>query len=186
MEKRTARQFSRREVAFIAKSYADSKNDFDYRDYMVFYNISRHTFYKLLERAAVENIVDDDIVRRMREKAIFNVQHKHDGKGIDRINNHYDALEQKRKLYGVTEEVAIQMIKNYSKSEQDKHSFCEEAGMTTQFFDKIMMMYITTSKVDDETFQELSKKGIRNNFSRQAMIFWKEIAKKRKSNLGQG
>ena len=186
MEKRTTRQFSRKEVALIAKSYADISNGFDYRDYAKSYNISKHTFYKLLERAVVENIVEADVVKGMYEKSLFNVSRKHEGKGKQKIIEHYEDMWEKRQNYNIPEMAALQLIKEYANSDLTKQAFCEEYAITKNFFSAILKKYIVTDKISDETFEKLSKKGLKNNFSKDAMNFWSELIAKRKSNLSRG
>lgn len=186
MEKRTAKQFSRKEVAFIAKSYADTSNGFDYKDYTESYNISKHTFYKLLERAVVENIVETDVVKGMYDKSLFNVGIKHEGKGAQIIKKHYEDIWARRQNYMIPEIAALQLIKEYANSDLTKQAFCEEYAITKNFFSAILKKYIVTDKISDETFEKLSKKGLKNNFSKDAMNFWSELIAKRKSNLSRG
>ena len=69
MAKRTARDFSRRLIAKIAIIYAGTDASYSAEYFSREYEISETTFYTLLRKAVIENIVSTDVVNAMKNKA---------------------------------------------------------------------------------------------------------------------
>ena len=187
MGQRTAQQFSRSEIAKIVSEYANPKNAFDYRNFMKNENISKHTFFALLERGVVEGIADESTVDQMEKKAIFNVTQKHQGNGSENIRNHYTEMRRRRKEYVFPEEKIVALIKEYSNSKMTKREFCKEMVIDTKWFDNVFRQYITTDKVEDDVFNRIYKKAlIYYEFNQRVIDFWYNLISERKSNQSRG
>ena len=70
--KKTARDFSRRQVKKLAEEYANTPIQYSADYFTIEYEISTSTFYNLLEKAVYENIVSDETVKLMEAKAMSN------------------------------------------------------------------------------------------------------------------
>ena len=62
---RQVKDFSRAQLYKIAFRYATSEHDFSHSYFENECKISKSTFYNILQKAVVENIVSDNIVEKM-------------------------------------------------------------------------------------------------------------------------
>ena len=86
----------------IATSYATSEGQYSRRYYTKIYNITSDCFYKLLERAIVRDLVLDEIVDKMRQKAYKNSNTKSmekSGKNTVTSHIHYAKMIGERKWF---------------------------------------------------------------------------------------
>ena len=146
-QRRTAKQIPRSEAAGAARIYADPKNTCTYRELMQILEASKGTVYTVLDNAVIQHMVDDKVVQQMEEKARFNEDRLHEGKGTRRTEVHYNVLREKRKKYELSEKAAIQIIMMYAETDETRQEFCEREGISKELFNKIMMQYIVTKKV---------------------------------------
>ena len=188
MTKRVARQFSRAEIGWAARFYADRRNSCTYRELMALLGVSKGTVYTLLYNAVKKHIVDDSVVDDMAKKALFNVNRLHEGKGERESEINYNKLRGEREWYLKKFPVsqALQIIQMYAESEETQEEFRENEGISRELFNTIMLRYLVTDAVSEEVFLKIMKKGIRNNYSEKATGIWMAISEKRKSNIGQG
>ena len=182
---RTAKQLHDREKADMAEMYADPRSSFGHRDAEKKYDITEPTFRTSLEHAVVEHKVSDEVVRKMEEKALHNVREKIGQEAEHRVRLHYAELRRRREAYTISEKKALWLVLRYADSPCNKTQFCREIALDTKFFDKIMMSVILTDKISNETFEQLMKKGLHNNWSRKTMAFWDSLSKERKSRMEQ-
>ena len=187
MGKRVAKQFSRAEIGWAARFYANPKNSCTYRELMQILDASKGTVYTVLYMAVKKHIVDDSVVDDMAKKALFNVNRLHEGKGKRQTEVNYNRLRGERDLYlrNFPAFQALQIIQMYADSEETQKEFRENEGISRELFNTIMLQYLVTDAVSEETFQKIMKKGVRDNYSEQAKVIWQVISEKRKSNLGQ-
>ena len=183
MAKCTVPPISRAEIGFAARFYADKRNSCTYRNLMQMFGSTKRRAYTLLYSAVTKHIVDDSVVNDMEEKARYNT---HAAEWRSTVN--YNNLRWKRDMYlrNFPTSQALQVIQMYADSEENQKEFREREGISRELFNTIMLQYLVTDAVSEETFQKIMRKGIRDNYSEKAKNIWLTISEKRKSNLGQG
>ena len=90
---KTIKDFSRKRIAMIAKQYAASSSPHAHTKISEEHGISDSTFYNILKKAVVENIVDIETVRLMAQKAMDNSEAKVGRNARKRSFKHYQSLE---------------------------------------------------------------------------------------------
>ena len=186
MAKRTARDFSRYEIWCIATSYANTNSANYHEELERKYEISSGTFYNLLEKAVVENVVDIETVLKMEEKAKYNSKVKAGVAGEIRSEKHYDCLKKKRKDYMLPKQDAINITKKYAESNLYKKDFCQENHITERLLDRIILKTIIESWITDELVEKLKTKSLRQNSSEAVLKFWEQTKKFRENKKNQG
>ena len=96
---RQLKDFSRAQLYKIAFLYATTDHDCSYRYFEKEYQISPSTFYSILRKAVVENIVPDSIVEKMANKSAYNSFLKAGVPARQRSEKYYRMLRLKRKEY---------------------------------------------------------------------------------------
>lgn len=180
--KRTAKDFSRKMICEIATAYANTKVQYSYRYFCEEYQISKSVFYKLLERAIVENIVGDATVERMSRKAAFNSAGKAGTGGAIRSNVHYRNLLSRRRTYTLEKEEAISWTEKYANDILDKKTFCMKNHITVRLLDTTILRAVMYNWVTDEIFDMLKQKSLRRKADTETLLFWKELESLRENN----
>lgn len=182
MGTKTARAFTRGQIYDIATQYANSSQEYSRSYFSMQYNISYSTFYKLLERAVVENIVDESIVRKMATKAENNALKKAGEGARKRSENHYKYLLLKRKAFMLPKEDTKSMAITYASSPLVKKDFCKSNFIDTKLFDKMLCKAIIENWITDEVVSKIKDKAIQNNSNEKTTAFWEQLLKFRNEN----
>lgn len=182
MAKRTARDFSRKEIWDIATLYAKTVSEYSSEYFSEKYSITRNTFYTLLERAVIENIVNDEIVLDMANKAAYNSKVKAGEAGEMRSRKHYGQLIERRKTYMLSKEDAISITTRYASCEVSKTRFVNNNYITTKLFDRTLYRAVVENWVSDETVQRLQEKSLKNNDQKKVLEFWSRLLYFRNEN----
>lgn len=90
---KTVKDFSREQIHGIAWRYATSGFELSHRYYEGEYEISQSTFYNLLKKAVIENVVSDEIVEKMAKKSASNSLYSAGRKGQKNSENTIDIFE---------------------------------------------------------------------------------------------
>lgn len=183
---RRIRQLAAREMADMAILYADPRGSFGHRDAEERYDISESTFRLAMDKVVIENKVEDEIVRQMEEKALYNVREKVGEVAEHRVRIHYAELRKKREEYDVNEEKKFMLATTYANDDRNKERFCYDMAIARSFFDKVIMSVIFDERLPEDIFDKLRKKGLKNNWSRKALQFWDKVSQERKSRIGRG
>lgn len=184
MEKRTAKQFSRSEILRIATAYGDPRNDVDYHSFQKEYNIGEHTFRRLLEMAVEKSIASDELIKQMEEKAKFNVERSHEGKGKGQIRDHYKELKSKQAEY-LTKR-AIEILEAFAESPFDKSEFCKDKVLSEDGMNWILKNYLPSNDISERVFWKIQWKFNRKYLPEKIAKFWEEKQEERKSNQSWG
>lgn len=182
MAKRTATNFSRKQIWEIATKYANTNCAYS-RDYFSReYDINYSTFYKLLERAVIESIVDEATILRMADKAAHNSDNKAGEGARKRSQKHYEYLILKRKVYILPKKEAINLTTNYANSVLAKPAFLRNNFMDAKLFDRTLYKAILENWVSDEVVEKLKTKSLRYDSSEKVIAFWDQLLKYRNEN----
>lgn len=184
MAKRTAKDFSRKQIWRVATNYAFTSNEYSHEYYEREFEISTGTFYTLLKKAVIENIVDDEIVELMSRKAKYNASLHAGESGEKRSEKHYEYLKKKRAIYVLPKDEAIKITMKYCDTVRSKKEFARENCITVKLLDRTIMKSIVESWVSDEIVMRLKKKSLRKN--PDALEFWEKVEKLRENNKNQG
>lgn len=184
MAKKTGRQFSRNEVWEIATRYATSK--YSHTDFEVAYQSSRSSFYTVLDRAVIENIVDAETVIAMEERAKYNSEVKAGKPGAIRSEKHYAFLRKKRKEYMLPKEKAIEMTITYAESLYSKKLFCRRIHISERLLDRTLYKAIVDNWVSDEVVNLLKAKSLKLNGDESTIKFWEQLKTYRERNANRG
>lgn len=182
MAKRTARDFSRKEIWMIASLYASTSPEYSSEYFSREYETSRDTFYTLLEKAVIENIVNDDTVSRMEMKAIHNAEAKVGDMGIARTKRHYNQLRTRRKEYMLPKKCAEEITTQYANSGYSKKQFCLINFITNALLCRTIRQAIIKKWVSDDVVEKLMSKSLQNYQSELITNFWEELINLRNEN----
>lgn len=182
MAKRTARDFSRKDIWMIASLYASTSPEYSSEYFSREYETSRDTFYRLLEKAVIENIVNDDTVSRMEMKAIYNADAKVGDMGIARTKRHYMQLRTKRKEYQLPQKYAIEITTQYANSGYSKKQFCLINFMTNALLCRTIRQAVVKNWVSDDVVEKLVSKSLQCYQSDQITKFWEGLINLRNEN----
>jgi len=184
MAKKTAKQFSRKEVWEVATRYATSK--YSHNDFEEEYQSSRSSFYTVLDRAVIENIVDSDTVGLMEARAKYNSEVKAGKPGEIRSEKHYSYLKKKRKEYMLSKEEAIKITITYAESPYSKKQFCRRIHISEQLLDRTIYKSIIDNWVSDEVVMLLKVKSLKLNGGEATIKFWEQLKSYREYNANRG
>lgn len=182
MAKRTARHFSRKEIWMIASLYASTSLEYSSEFFSREYEISRDTFYMLLEKAVVENIVDEITVNNMQLKAGLNANAKVGEIGRCRSEKHYIKIKNKRKSYILPKDEAIEITTQYANSGYSKKQFCLINFMTNALLCRTIRQAIIQNWVSDDVVERLMSKSLQNYQSESITNFWEKLIQLRNEN----
>ena len=180
MSKKTGRQFQRDEVWEIATKYATSR--YSHTNFEEEYQSTRSSFYTVLDRAVIENIVDSDTVDAMEKKAKYNAEAKAGGAAVGRTEKHYSYLKKKRKEYMLPKEDAIELTITYAESQDSKRYFCTQNYVTEQLINRTIKKTVVDNWVGDEIVQKLKSKSLKSNNTVSTAKFWEELETFRENN----
>lgn len=186
MAKRTAKDFSRSKIGEIATQYAETPESYSHTFFEKEYEISQTTFYTILEKAVIENVVSNETVLEMAGKASSNSSEKAGEPGETRSAKHYKYLIQKRKIYMLPKKEAIDLADRYSKSKLRKKEFAEKYYYTTALMDRTIMKCIIDCWIKDETVSLLKNKALQQHKSEEAIRFWDKLEEMRTNKKSQG
>lgn len=180
--KNTAKDFSRKKIAKIATQYAETNFAYSHDYFSREYNISKGTFYTVLEKAVIENIVDDKIVKMMAQKAAHNSQEKANEAGKQRSAKHYEYLILKRKQYMPPKKQAIMWTIEYAYCKYSKNDFVTKNFITIALLNRVIYKAIVENWVTDEIVKILKEKSLNKDSSEKVITFWEKIEKFRIEN----
>lgn len=182
MAKRTAKDFSRNMVNKIATKYAQTSGEYSYNFFCREYGVTKHTFYAILERAIIQNIVSLDIATKIAAKAKANSEEKAGvGAGI-RSERHYEYLFLKRKEYALNESESIMFTQKYADSKLPKNEFCEANYISVELLNRTIFKVIAENFVEDDIVAKLKEKSLEKDSSEQVVVFWKNLEQSRNEN----
>lgn len=186
MEKRTARDFSRKEEYEVALLYASSYQEFSANVIAEALGVSESTCRTVLDNAVIHNVVNDKIVRLMSEKAARNAQIHAGIKGKYSSLKHYETLRAKRAAYLPSKREIIIIVKSYAESDLPKECFSQTHYITKQLLTKLIHLAIVNCYVNDKTVDLLKAKSIERYGLSDVEDFWKEILNNRNENKKRG
>jgi len=184
MAKKTGKQFSRGEVWDVATKYARTK--YSHIDFEREYNSSRSSFYTVLDRAVIENIVDTQTVEAMESKAEYNARSKAGEAGAGSTQKHYKYLKKKRKDYILPKEDTITITEMYAKSVYNKAAFSREYYISEQLLNRSIKKAVIENWISDEIVDQLKAKSIYQNPGASTIRFWEELKFFRENKKDQG
>lgn len=179
---KTAKEFSRKMIFIIATEYAETDAERSYQYFCQRYNISKSTFYAILERAVVENIVQDETVEKMAAKAGFNSGEKA-GKGArKRSNKHYAKLQQRREEFVLPKKASIEYVSNYAKSAQNNKEFARRNYISLKLLNRTILKAIVNSWISEDVFYLLKAKSCKEYGTAKVHEFWEQLERFRNEN----
>lgn len=183
MAKLTAKTASRKNIHEIATLYAEKPAEYSYRYFCEEYGISKGTFYTILDKAVIENIVDSATVKKMAKKAANNSEAKA-GKGAEgRSRRHYYHLIQKRAIYELPKKEAIDVAIKYAKRTILRKEFLEQNFITSKLLDRTLLKAIENNWIDDDTVDRIKKKALlERGKSSETIVFWDKLESVRNEN----
>lgn len=138
--------------------------------------------YSLLEKAVIENVVDNSIVELMAAKAAYNSSIKAGGAGRIRSEKHYTYLKQRREQYMLTKEQAIDFTSEYAKSDLSKEDFCRSKFLTIALLNRTISKAIIESWVSDNIVDVLKEKSLKKSSTKKVLDFLEKIEYFRNEN----
>ena len=196
MKKRSFRDLSKMSISEldsfckrIAESYAKSDANFARTYYTEHENISVSCFYKVLERAVINNLVSEDIVDKMEKKSELNQSSHAKGAGIT-TREKYAMLRKKRNEYIIflytDEEIKKLAIDFANNSSISKHEFAKKYDVSVKVFDVLLKKAITENIIDDEIFSKIEERSLAKDSSLRTKQFFKLLRERREFNKTKG
>jgi len=155
--------FSRAQIEKIATEYAMSEPAYDHSPFELAYDISKSTFYNLLDKAIIESIVGEGIARKIGQKASMNSSVKAGRNAGIRSKIHNANLMKKRETFTFSKVEAKKVATKYAKSSLNKEAFCKSNCITKKLFDNALVRAIAECWIDDKTYEAIKSKALRNN-----------------------
>lgn len=162
----TVKDFSRKQVHDIAKSYSTGK--YSYHNFMDEFGCSQNTFYSVINRAIVESVVSDSIMEAIEAVAVGNSACKVDDEtaneqlvisAIHRGKHCNTRRRLKRASYVCTKKEAIFLIEYYLASNEPKAKFCKKFYITTKLFDRTLKHAIIYSWINLPVVNQLRQRA---------------------------
>ena len=178
----TIKDFSRKRIAMIAKQYAASSSPHAHTKISEEQGISDSTFYTILKKAVVENIVDIETVRLMAQKAMDNSEAKVGRSARKRSFKYYQSLVVKRTEYMLPKNKAIELTKAYADTEKTKAQFIASMYVTEALLNRTILKCIVENWVSDEVVLKLKEKSLGKDSSPKVQEFWEQIETFRSEN----
>lgn len=88
-----------RDVAKIAKEYANSDYDLASTHFSEKYNVSKSVFYKIRDYAVIFCLIDEDCCKRLKKKTLANYERNNPNGTITGPENHFSELYEKRQEF---------------------------------------------------------------------------------------
>ena len=166
----------------IAKQYAASSSPHAHTKISEEQGISDSTFYTILKKAVVENIVNMETVRLMAQKAMNNSEAKVGRSARKRSFKYYQNLVFKRKNYMLPKSKAIELTKTYADTEKTKAQFIASMYVTEALLNRTILKCIVENWVPDEVVLKLKEKSLEKDSSPKVQEFWEKIENFRSKN----
>ena len=179
MAQRTAKNFSRKEIFEVAKDYAETDPIVSAEYFCQKYDISPNTFYTVLDKAVIDNIVDNEVFEKMKAKAAYNSGVKAGPEGSMRSFRHYRELFYKRAFFNFSQNEAIKLAEEYSESEEYMEEFANHHYMTTQIFTRTIEDTIVNRWITEGTLVKIFMKSLRRNHEPKHINYWRRLLDKR-------
>lgn len=166
----------------IAEEYAKSDSQFARTYFTNQYNITVSCYYKMLEYAVVENLIENGIVTKMMNKAIANQRLHSNGEGGLSSNIKYQKMLVKRNKK-VLDSFDDENIKKLALDFADnpdigKQDLAAAYGITPRILEKLLEKAIVHNIVDDKTFEEIKKRSLRDA-NKAAQEYFEKIQRQR-------
>lgn len=183
----TARDFSRKQIYEIAKLY--STGNYSYQDFMKEFGCSHNTFYAIINRAIIESIVSNEVMKAIELVAVFNSTNKLESetkdlelvRGVEyRGKRSAMCRRVKRLSYICPKKEAVLLIKQYINSPKPKVEFCKHFFITTRLFDRTLKHSIIYGWITLKTVELLRQKAYLFNDIAQVDEFFNELLDLRK------
>ncbi len=171
----------------IATSYATSEGQYSRRYYTKIYNITSDCFYKLLERAIVRDLVLDEIVDKMRQKAYKNSNTKSmekSGKNTVTSHIHYAKMIGERKWFKFLRDFPknekIEITTYFAEHFETSKSECaKKFNISNVSLDKIIENTLIENYVDDEIFSKIRTRSLGKEPTKIAINYFATLKRKR-------
>ncbi len=174
--KRTVKNFSRVQMAELARQYAETEFACSHQFFEQEYNISSSTFYNLLAKAIIIGAVNDKTISLIVRKAVFNSTAKAGEAAGIRSKKKYAHLIIERQKYLPKEKEILHWTILYSNSPLSKKSFCRYYCIDSHLLDKIILTAIAKQIITEETFNKLKQKSLNLQApSEQLYSFWNKM-----------
>lgn len=158
------KDFSRMEIKQIAEEYANEPVSQSY--FTKKYNISRSTFYDILNKAVIEHIVSYDTVINMKNRAILNVENKFEKTiGTSKILLHYGRIISKRDSFIFSKNKRVKILRDFANRDPkiSKTKFCEINFIDTKLLDKMIIQAIAYNEISEKTYKKIKYNSISNS-----------------------
>lgn len=190
--KRTVKDFSRKEIHGIAMLYSDGL--YTYHDFCDQYNASQNTFYSILSRAVVEWIVSDDVADRIKHVSAANsvlkveVISKNGKKASNAGQRGLQAWDKrfiKREHFQFPKSEAKKIAEDYAESPLPKYDFARESYMPVRLLSQTLKRAIIFNWVSDSLVEALESKALCYNDKEKVTKFFDSLWAIRKENKRQ-
>lgn len=172
---KTVKDFSRKQIAMIAKQYVESSSPHAHTKISEEQGISDSTFYNILKKAVVENVVDMETVRLMAQKAMNNSEAKAGRSARKRSFRYYQGLVVKRMEYIPPKGKAKELTKAYADTEKTKEQFIASMYVTEALLNRTILKCIVENWVSDEVVLKLKEKSLEKDSSSKVQEFWEQV-----------
>lgn len=164
----------------VALEYADSVEYYSADYFCKRYDITKSCFQKMIDYAIVNNLISDNTVNRMMNKAIANQRRHCKTAGITTIEKY--ARLQNERTENFQREIAIFFVNNPDKT---KKELARIKGLTIKEFDWNLVRAIEDNVVSDEIVDSIEERSIKNakpGTEENTKVFFEGMRKKREAN----
>ncbi len=183
MDFKKPRAYSRKECARIASIYASTDVTYTANEISITKGLrNERQVYRILNRAVVEGIADDDTVKMMKNKAAWNSRGKGGANAERRTIKHYDALIEKRNKYFIPKGEILKIARNYAQSDLNKEDFCKYEKIDVKTFDRSLKRAIVSVWISEYMVKKLKQKSLKRHNDDRTKAFWKELERLRSEN----
>ena len=183
LEKTRNRRQMRAYVREVAEFYANTDNGISKPYITNYYQITDSCYYKILEYAVIWGVVDDVIVKRIKEKTSYNAQ-LHYGTSY-RTENKYSELRKLRREYAefpFTKKEAKEITHLFVEEKVSKEDLARKFCTTRSKIDKAIYVSIELNWVKDEIYNKIKESSLKADSSEKTVNFFKELDYLRESN----
>lgn len=173
----------------IAEEYASLEDEFARTYFTEKYNISINCFYHILEEAVILNMISDNTIFKMEEKAVRNQKCSY-AKAMISSRKHYDKLWKKRKEYldSFTEEDIKNIATKFAYyTDISKKSFAIIEGISQRTLEIILQRAILEVIINDEIFFKIRERSLCNASNEEerekSEIYFEYLLTKRNSKV---
>ena len=168
-------------VKRIATQYANSDGQFSATYFTKAEGITSSCFYRVLDEAVIRNLVSEEIVEKMEQKAISN-QQRHCEEAGSRTILHYNDLRMKRREYiiknlSISEKISIA---EYVTMNLDKNlgEIARDYDMNPLTLKKILREVFVNPNTDEEICIRLEERSVVREESEEKKNLIREAFKK--------